>query len=221
MSVQVEAIVVGGFQSNCFLVWDDARQAIVIDPGADAGRIAARLNGLELGVAAYVLTHGHMDHVSAVAELYDAFPAPVAMHPADLSWAFSEENYMLPFYAPPRRPRRIERLLAENQVWTDGGLAWRVLSTPGHTPGCVCLHFEREQAVFTGDTLFAGCVGRTDLAGGDADALASSILRLARLPPATAVYPGHGPATDIGHELRTNGFMVSLRMAVPGAAGPP
>jgi len=211
--MHVETLVVGEFQVNCFLVWSEPRQAIVIDPGADANRIACLLKEQGLGVAAYVLTHGHVDHVSGLADLYDEFPAPVAMHPADLTWAFTAANHMLPFYPAPRPPTDIARRLQDGQACSDGGLDYRVLSTPGHTPGCVCLHFAQERAVFTGDTLFAGSVGRTDLPRGDARQLTASLARLARLAPETAVYPGHGPKTDLGQEQRTNYFMQSMEVS--------
>jgi hydroxyacylglutathione hydrolase len=218
MRMQVETAVTGAFQANCFVVWGDARQAIVIDPGADAEEIADILTRRNLGVAAYVLTHGHVDHVCGLADLCERFPAPAAMHRADLAWAFTEGNHMLPFYSAPRKPPEPVLPLDDGQARSDGALDYRVIASPGHSPGSICLHFEREQALFTGDTLFAGSVGRTDLRGGDSRAMAASLARLAQLPPATVVYPGHGPPTTIRREREANYFMADLRASTVGGA---
>ncbi len=205
--MQIETIVVGEFQVNCFVVWGAGKQAIVIDPGKEADRIedAIEANGLTIGV--YLLTHGHMDHISALADLYDKWPAPIALHAADAKWAFDAANEMPPFYPVPRKPADITRLLDEGQSWTDDGLAYRILNTPGHTPGSVCVLFEADNTLFSGDTLFAGSVGRTDFPGGDPRALRQSLVRLAELPDETIVHTGHGPSTNIGVEKRTNFFM--------------
>ena len=208
--MHIELLAVGPFETNCFVVWGEARQALIIDPGSEPDRILRLMDEERLGVAAYLLTHGHMDHISALAEIHRTRPAPVAIHGADLAWAFGELNQMPPFFGVPERPSRIERSLDDRQTWTDGGLTYHVMTTPGHTPGSLCFHFADEKALFCGDTLFAGSVGRTDLPGGDAVELTRSLAKLARLPADTAVYPGHGPATNIGHEKQTNFFLQRL-----------
>ena len=203
----IENIVVGEFQVNCSVVWGEAGQAIVIDPGDEAEVILGFLKQRNLDVAAYLLTHGHVDHVSAVAALHEARPAPIAIHPADGSWAFGDANQMMPFYGVPARPSQIERSLEEGQTWEDGGLTYNVIETPGHTPGGVCFHFAELNTLIVGDTLFAGSVGRTDLPGGNSRVLQQSLKRLRALDDALIVYPGHGHTTTIGHEKRTNFFM--------------
>ena len=120
---------------------------------------------------------------------------------------FGDANQMMPFYGPPKRPSRIERELEDGQTWEDGGLAYQVIETPGHTPGGVCFLFPESNVLIVGDTLFAGSVGRTDLPGGNSRVLQESLRRLKQLDDGIAVYPGHGPTTTIGHEKRTNFFM--------------
>lgn len=204
--MHVHPVLVGDFEVNCYVVWGDAQRALVIDPGADPEAVADVLDSRRLTVAAFLITHGHMDHVCALAPLATRYPAPIAMHPKDAAWAFSRANSMPP-YPVPTRPAAIERPLADGQTFEDGGLHYHVIATPGHTPGGVCFHFPEAKALFTGDTLFAGSVGRTDLPGGDDVVLSASLKVLTRLPDATTVYPGHGPKTTVGREKATNPFI--------------
>lgn len=205
--MKVIPISVGTFQVNCYLAVSSTHQALVVDPGEDAGIIAVTLRQNKLSVAAYLITHGHMDHVGGLAEMTRTFPAPVAIHPKDEAWAFSPANQMLPYYERPDRPKSIERLLADGQTFEDGGLHYEVIATPGHSPGGVCFYFPSEKVIFTGDTLFLGTIGRTDLEGSDETLMTKSLKHLAQLPDDTVVYPGHGPQTTIGQEKRTNPFL--------------
>jgi glyoxylase-like metal-dependent hydrolase (beta-lactamase superfamily II) len=208
--MHIETIVVGEFQVNCFVVWGQSDKALVIDPGSDAELILQFLKQKKLTVAAYLVTHGHMDHICGLADLYSARPAPIGISEDDLEWSFSNANQMPPYYGVPKRPAEIARLLKDGQEWNDAGLAYKVISTPGHTPGAVCFHFEGANCLFTGDTLFAGSVGRTDLPGGSSRVLSASLKKLAGLPDATLIYPGHGLSSDIAMEKRTNYFMQAL-----------
>jgi len=203
-------IVVGAFQVNCYLALSDGGRALVIDPGEDAGQIAVALRERKLTVAAYLITHGHMDHIGGLAELTKLFPAPVAMHPEDGAWAFSTGNKMLPYYDSPERPAGEIRPLADGQRYDEDGLHYEIIATPGHSPGCVCFYFQAEKALFSGDTLFSGSVGRTDLEGSDETLMEKSLRRLVQLPADTIVYPGHGPRTTIGREMKTNPFLKGL-----------
>lgn len=208
LGMNIETIEVGEFQVNCFVVWDSATlQALVIDPGGNAESILSFLRKKRLSVAACLLTHGHFDHIGALKDVNQAFPSPIAIHPADLAWAFTEANQFPPFYPPVTKPAAEIRALKDGQIWTDGGLSYAVIETPGHSPGSVCFHFKADAALFSGDTLFAGSVGRTDLPGGHSRSLTVSLKKLARLPDDTRVFPGHGPATDIAQEKETNYFM--------------
>lgn len=205
--MRIQSVVVGDFQVNCYLVSNERGKTLVIDPGADADELAALLERQNLTVAAYLITHGHTDHVSGLAELAHLQPAPVGIHPADERWAYGGANQLLPHYGVPAKPPGGVRHLADGQEWNDEGLAYRVIATPGHTPGGVCFYFPANKALFTGDTLFAGSVGRTDFEGGNETLLDESLLKLAQLPDDTAVYPGHGPRTTLRQEKATNPFL--------------
>lgn len=210
----VLSLTVGLFASNCHLLVDPAaRLALVIDPGDEAPRIAATLREQRLRPVVYLLTHGHMDHVSGLAEMAEKMPAPIALHPVDAQWAFTDANAAPPYYDTPRAPQAIDRNLAEGQEWTDAGMRYQVLETPGHSPGSVSFYFPDLGLLFPGDVLFAGAVGRTDLPGGHAPTLWKSLQKLRALPPETVVYPGHGPATTIGQEIKTNPYLQDARWA--------
>jgi glyoxylase-like metal-dependent hydrolase (beta-lactamase superfamily II) len=205
--MNIKTLSVGPFEVNCSIVWNDTNQALVIDPGSDAVDIETVLGQNKLSVAAYLLTHGHADHLSALAELHSEHPAPVVIHAEDFKWAFHPQNQIPPYYSAPAKldaefihPEITKRLDFAN-------MEIRCIETPGHTPGGICYFFEKQNAIFTGDTLFKGACGRTDLSVGDAKALAKSLRKLTELPNNVAVYTGHGESTTIGHENRTNFFM--------------
>ena len=206
--LKCEKIVVGPFEVNCWVLAGTNGDAIVIDPGADAEAIQRHIVRRKLRVTAYICTHGHMDHVSALAAMERMYPAPAAMHPEDARWAFTSANSMGPDYPTPDQAA-IERPIREGSTFTDAGITWTVIETPGHTPGGVCIHVPEALTIFTGDTLFAGSVGRTDLPGGNSRAMSASLKRLAGLPDKPAVCPGHGPETTIAEEKRSNYFLRS------------
>ena len=205
--MNIESIVVGEFQVNCFIIWANPPEALVIDPGDNAENISNYLKKQGLRPSAYLLTHGHCDHISGLPVLCREFPATIAIHKSDLKWAFSEDNDFPPYYGATERPYADIRDLKDNTCYYDAGLNYKVLHTPGHTPGSVSFYFYNNCSLFSGDTLFAGSVGRTDLPGGDARKLQQSIDMLASLPDATKVYAGHGPYSTISKEKKTNYFM--------------
>ena len=201
---------VGAYDANCHLVWDDDGSAFVVDPGAEAARIAEALHARGLRLAAVLLTHGHADHVSALADLVAAVPAPWHLHAADAAWAFSALNEFPPYRVPHEAPPGFVAA-DEGSVVEAGTLRATALHTPGHTPGGLCWRVADTRTgaelLLTGDTLFAGSIGRTDFPGGDWAAMGRSLRRLRTLPPTLRVLAGHGPDTDIATEIRHNPFL--------------
>jgi len=205
--MKIELITVGPYEVNCAVVWGEAKKALIIDPGYDAADIEAVLQANGLTVAAYLLTHGHVDHISALGELHATRPAPVYLHADDEKWAFGDENQLEPYYPIPKKPDT-EFIDPTKEPPCYGFQGLEIIETPGHTPGCVCYWFKEEGVCFTGDTLFKGSCGRTDLPGGDARTLTASLKKLAKtLPPKTRIVAGHGEESTMAHELATNFFL--------------
>lgn len=210
MSVSVTTIPVGPLGANAYLVLS-AGDALLIDPGEEPQRIAQAVKKSGASkISAIVLTHGHFDHAGATADLHKATGAPVLLHRADLPLYRNASQQARLFGFPPFTVPEPGRLLAGGETIPFGRSLLKVLHTPGHTPGGVCLLVEGH--LFSGDTLFAGSIGRTDLPGGSSREILESIRRqLLTLPDETTVYPGHGPATTIGRERRSNPFLAGLR----------
>ena len=206
--MRIEAQTTGFIEENCYFAANpETRETVVIDPGDDAPRLLAHLRAHDAVVVAYLLTHGHVDHVTAVAALCAVHPAPIHLHPRDAAWCFSPRNVLPGFYDAPETPACPLVPVAEGAVLELAGARWSVIETPGHTPGGICWRLEDDRALFSGDTLFLGTAGRTDLPGGDARTLTRSLRKLATLPDDLTVYPGHGDPTTIGHEKKHNYFM--------------
>jgi len=206
--MNITPITTGAYEEICYLVWGAEKQAIIFDPGHDAEQILQTLEENGLSVAAYVCTHGHADHINALNALHQKHPAPILMHTADWSWAFSSVNQIPPHYPVPQCPEpKVFLPLESSSDWNFADLRFQCLETPGHTPGSCCLLFPASGILVAGDTLFKGSCGRTDLPNGDARLMKASLNRLKQLPDPTRVYPGHGPDTTIAIEKATNFFM--------------
>jgi hydroxyacylglutathione hydrolase len=203
-----ETFPVGPLQCNCTLLGDeDAAEAIVIDPGDEVSRIYRRISDLGLKVKQILVTHAHIDHVGGALKLKHLTGAPILLNENDLPLLKMMEAQAAWVGVPTPEVAAPDGSLEDGlQVGLDRYPA-RVLHTPGHTQGSVCLHFEPLRMVIAGDTLFAGSIGRTDLPGGNPRQIIQSIeSRLLVLPDETRVFPGHGPATTIGAERNSNPF---------------
>ena len=199
--MNILTLTLGPLATNCYLVWQEGRtDAVIVDPAANSRKIAAALQEHGLRPACFLLTHAHFDHIGALKPLYAAaLDARIYVgeqdkdDPCDMAYD----------------------LLTYTDTYQDGdiieaaGLSFRVLGTPGHTPGSVCLLCG--EALFSGDTLFAGSYGRTDFKGGSMQDMYASLRKLAALPPQTRVLPGHGPESTIEDELRTNPYLREAR----------
>lgn len=197
----------GQFVENSYLLIDDAAgECAIIDPGEEAGLIANELAAAGVRPVAIWLTHAHIDHVLGVPRFTADTAVPVYLHPADRPLYDRVADQAAAFGMRAGALPAPDRVLAHGDVLPVGGLRFRVRHAPGHSPGSVV--FEGEGAVFTGDVLFQGSIGRTDLPGGDYETLLRSIEReLLTLPDSTIVYSGHGPETTVGRERRANPFL--------------
>ena len=206
----VEALSVGPFQSNVFILRDDnTKEAVIIDPGDDVSTILKILIRGGLKLQYIFLTHGHIDHVGGAKDIKDATGAKVLIHREDL-FLYEKVHLQADLFGLPSPPvSDIDIFFEDGMEIGEGGLKCRVIHTPGHTPGSVSLYFSGK--LFTGDALFRDGIGRTDLWGGSYDVLMNSIReKLLRLDEATEVYPGHGPETTIGREKRENPFLQEI-----------
>ena len=205
----LEMLTVGPFQENCYIIGDEQTGiGALVDPGDEAARIALAVEQTGLDIGQIIITHTHIDHVGAVAALADEYACPVLMHAEAepmLQQLPTQAMMMgLRFGKVPTVDRHIE----DEEVLEVGGLGLRSLYTPGHAPGHLAFYLEDEGLVLSGDALFAGSVGRTDLFGGDMDLLMRSINeKLLTLPDETRVLSGHGPETAIGEERAHNPFL--------------
>lgn len=201
---------IGILESNGYLACDEiSRQGVVIDPGGDLTSLQVEIQRREIQVRYILNTHGHFDHIAANAGLIAALIVPLGLHPADreLLLAGGGAAWYGQAYVPSPPPTLD---LEDGLVLKTGALHIEVIHTPGHTPGSVCFYIPQDGALITGDTLFAGSVGRADLPGGNARELAQSLRRLLAFPETTRIYPGHGPSSTLAQEKRYNPWLQRL-----------
>ena len=205
----LEKLTVGPFQENCYIVGDEATgTGALFDPGDEAMRIALAVEQTNLDIAQIIITHAHIDHVGAVATLVDEYACPVLMHAEAEPMLRQLPSQALMMGLRFGKVPAVDGYIKYEGVVTVGGLSFTALYTPGHAPGHLAFYAEEQEVVFSGDALFAGSVGRTDLPGGSMEVLMRSISeRLLTLPDGTRVLSGHGPETTIGRERMTNPFL--------------
>ena len=205
--LQVEPLIVGPLFSNCYIVWDeDVKLGVVIDPGDDAGDILDTIKKLGIKIKYILATHGHFDHVGAVAPLRKKLNVDFLAHEDDFFFIEDGENAARRWGIDIEQPPKPDRFIKDGDKIKVGKFELEVLYTPGHSPGGVCFLYDK--IVFGGDTLFQGSIGRTDFRKGSFEDLSKSIkTRLYTLPDDTIVYTGHGPVTTIGDEKKFNAFV--------------
>lgn len=193
--MEIKCLPLGAYQTNCYIAWGDGDDCIVIDPGYMPERVLEETEKLGKSIAAILLTHGHFDHVGGVREIVAETGCAVYLH---------EQELRLPPHFTDG-PLYYTNLYGEGDILSLAGLSIRVLHTPGHTPGSVCLQVDT--TLFAGDTLFFGSIGRTDFPGSSPAAMQASLQRLKALPEDLRVLPGHGEETTLSREKKYNPYL--------------
>lgn len=203
----IKRLVVGSLSANCFIVGrQSAGEGIVIDPGGNGDEIYRAITKTGLDIKIIVLTHGHSDHIAALYDIQDKTGAEVAIHREDADFLEGHGSYSSQFGISYRTPYPPDRLLQEGDIIDIHGMSFKVIHTPGHTPGSICLL--TDAGVFTGDTIFRRGIGTTLMPGSSRPQLLESIRnKLMVLPDETAIYPGHGRETTIGAERKDNPYV--------------
>ncbi len=204
----LKTLVVGPIMENTYIIGsEDTLDAAIIDPGGDADRVIKEIESLKLNVRYILNTHGHGDHIGAISALKEHTGASYGIHASDIGLINRDNSWIAQAISDFRPPPNPDFHISDADIIPIGDTNIRVIETPGHTQGGVCYYIEN--SVFTGDTLFHGSIGRSDIPGGDGRQLIQSITsRLLTLPGDTKVYPGHGDSSTISREKTTNPFLV-------------
>lgn len=206
--VEVERIIVGMLGANCYIMYcPGTREAVIVDPGGDGEKIVETVESLRLTVKCIVNTHGHADHTAANSIVKEATGAPIAIHKDD---AYLLEYSAQKYWYPEFKTSKPDILLDDGETIEFnskyGPVRFRVIHTPGHTAGSICLY--RPGSLFSGDTVFRGGIGRVDLASSKPKLMPSSLRKILSLPDETRIFPGHGPETTVGMERRNIRAMI-------------
>ncbi len=206
--MQVRLFSVNTFGVNCYVVYDQG-QAVIVDPGGPSQQVLDFLKDENLEVVGIINTHGHADHIAGNAFFVEKTGAPLFIHEADVEYLTDPKLHLGPQIRFEVPESKADRLLQDGVQIEVGDASLTVMHTPGHTAGGISL--VGPDFVISGDTLFKGSVGRWDFPTSDEQDLQRSLLRLSQLPPATTVYPGHGPSTTIAYERENNPFLTSIK----------
>ncbi len=207
--MKVKKLIVGPLEANCYILWDEeSKEAVVIDPGGEGERILKAIRRNSLKVIYIVDTHAHIDHIEANDFIREKTNAPLAIHSADVSLLEDIEANLSTMMGNSKAFLPPTGVLKDKDKIKVGRFHLQILHTPGHTPGSICLYVDNK--LFTGDTLFAGGIGRTDFPRSSLKQLQESIQKkILKFPSEMIVYPGHGPETTIGEEKKSNPFLQS------------
>lgn len=212
MSLEIERLIVSPFQQNCRILYcSESKEGVVVDPGDEAERILSTVNKLGVKVQYILATHGHIDHIAAVADVQDKLKVPFYIHKDDEHWAQSLPAQAMMFGLSGVRSPKIDDYISEGQEFSFGECTCTTLHTPGHSPGSVSFLFGNQ--LFSGDLIFAGSIGRVDLPGGSIDILRQSVVD--KVFPLSSqgeisIYSGHGPDTTLSAEVRNLKWILNI-----------
>lgn len=208
MEEKIIKLVVGMLQENCFILYDEDKNAFIVDPGGSSELIIETIEKNELNLKFILLTHGHVDHVGAVATLKEKYNLDVYMSLEDKDFLESPETVRSSTFGLKTNPAKVDHLVKEGDEIAFGDNKIKVIETPGHTLGSVCYLYKN--ILFAGDTLFNGSIGRTDFPESDHNKMMESLKKLKNLDDDIYVLSGHGPETQMGNEKLNNPFMRNL-----------
>jgi len=202
----LRTFTVGPMEANCYILYNpDKREGLIIDPGAEGSRLIKFIQKEKISILYIINTHGHPDHIGANRKLKEHTGAPILIHQYDAPMLAESDSVLSVIFPSEYSSPPADNLIKEGDSIECAGMKLQVLHTPGHTPGGISLL--TDDSIFTGDTLFAGSVGRFDLPGGSQEILLNSVDKILSLDENLTIYPGHGPSTTVAQELRTNPFV--------------
>lgn len=202
----LKIFTVGPMEANCYILYNpDKREGLIIDPGAEGSRLVKFIKQEKISINYIINTHGHPDHTGANRKLKEYTNAPILIHQYDASMLTKSESVLPLIFPLESSSPPADTFIKDGDLIECAGMKLKVLHTPGHTPGGISLLID--DSIFTGDTLFSGSIGRSDLPGGSEEVLLNSIKKILSLDENLIIYPGHGPSTTVGQELHSNPFI--------------